>query len=410
LPASEVEAAAALHGITVQDCATVSLYGLCNHAEARNLCCQSCQKQGCVDNSPEQVQAAAAAFRIAEAKLGLITDCDDVLTRGLCERPEAKEICCATCSSIYVVRLESGGEECNAKKCSCCTCTPEEVVEANLPDCDHVANPRFDAISDPVNLEQCLSSPEGSGRRLIVGGTGLAYPREFQFLVSIWTGKHHCGGSLIGDRWVLTAAHCIGHWPNGPPAYWKVKVGLHDVKTGADEECVQTRAIVRTILHPGFALVGRWVHDLALLQLHAPVDYAPISLFRKGGSPDLEAEGTPVTVAGWGSIASNGPYPDAARKVEVPVYSDAMCQENYGGRDTITGGMICAGLLMGGKGPCRSDGGSGLFSNEPGQPQKLVGVKSWGKGECGTFVSSPGVYTRVSSYISWICENAGVCA
>ena len=99
-------------------------------------------------------------------------------------------------------------------------------------------------------------------------------------------------------------------------------------------------------------------------------------------------------------------YPDAARKVEVPVYSDAKCNEAYGGG--ITGGMICAGLKEGGKDSCQGDSGGPLFSNEPGQPQKLVGVVSWGQG-CA-FEGYPGVYTRVSSYISWICENAGICA
>ncbi|KAM6153739.1 kallikrein-13-like isoform 2-T2 [Erethizon dorsatum] len=90
-------------------------------------------------------------------------------------------------------------------------------------------------------------------------------------------------------------------------------------------------------------------------------------------------------------------YPKTLQCANIPLYSDEECRRVYPGK--ITTNMLCAGTKEGGKDSCEGDSGGPLVCNNT-----LHGIISWGDFPCGQ-PNRPGVYTRVSQYVSWIHET-----
>ncbi|XP_002128968.2 trypsin-like [Ciona intestinalis] len=137
-------------------------------------------------------------------------------------------------------------------------------------------------------------------------------------------------------------------------------------------------------------------NDIMLLQLTTSIkETASVTFATLPAAFNDPAVGTVCTVSGWGNtqmVGSN--YPDKPYSVNVPVISNSDCNVAYGG--DIYDGMMCLGLLgTGGKDSCQGDSGGPVLCNGA-----IHGVVSWGIG-CA-YPDYPGVYTRVSHYISFI--------
>nr|ALX00077.1 serine protease snake [Melanoplus sanguinipes] len=246
---------------------------------------------------------------------------------------------------------------------------------------------------------------------LIVGGIKTG-PREFPHMAVIGYGEENaiewmCGGSLISETYILTAAHCLNSNEKGP-ARW-VRLGDVNLDGSNPDSNPQQVAVAERVAHPGYAPPSRY-DDVALLRLARAVAFdaytRPACLHVATQLPAAVGVAT-----GFGKIefASAATSKDLL-KVRLPFIPHGQCEAAYaadrGSRRLADGireaSMLCAGEPKGGKDTCQGDSGGPLQVSlqEPYCMYGLVGVTSFGK-FCG-FQNSPAVYSRVSHYVPWI--------
>uniref|UniRef100_A0A1Q3FII4 Putative trypsin n=1 Tax=Culex tarsalis TaxID=7177 RepID=A0A1Q3FII4_CULTA len=228
----------------------------------------------------------------------------------------------------------------------------------------------------------------------IVNGTDATI-EDYPFMISLRsrTGSHSCGGSILNERWILTAAHCVDYYST--VYYQSVQVGRSDVSREVDES---VHFIEDVIIHPHYNPGNSYVNDIALIRLKTPLVFSdtvqPVRL------PTLkwsEVANLDVTLIGWGRLESDGDLPTRLQQVDYFVVPNDRCNEFH--RSHIYPSHICAAVPDGGKGQCSGDSGGPLLSNGV-----QVGIVSWSVKPCAV-APYPGVLTKVSFFLDWIREN-----
>ncbi|KAG8003582.1 Duodenase-1 [Nibea albiflora] len=215
----------------------------------------------------------------------------------------------------------------------------------------------------------------------------LAPKNTMQYMVSLQTdwGHHLCGGFLISEDFVLTAAHC-----NKYGNLAKAVLGTHNLMAGGIET-----SIVKWCKNQGYN-PETLDNDIMLLKLSRKVRLGNrvqvIGLPRYGTGPNQKCQ-----VAGWGMTRSHGPTVNDLRVVDVSTIDMQVCKQQWGGLpDTV----ICAGGYDTNKGFCRGDSGGPLVCNG-----KAVGIVSFNyNGNCD-YPNFPNVYTDISKYLPWINDT-----
>ncbi|XP_066064798.1 kallikrein-14-like [Chamaea fasciata] len=280
--------------------------------------------------------------------------------------------------------------------------------------------------------------PEEDESRIIGGRPCSMAQRPFQVAL-IKRGQILCGGSLVGARWVLTAAHC-----KQPLSDLQVLIGTNTLRSGTGQVLIgtntlrsgtgqpvptcpispvptcpispvltcpssdlqvligtntlrsgtgQVRRVSRLQVHPAYDR-RRNDNDFMLLHLDSPVRFGPrVKKIRV--ATRCPRAGQNCSVSGWGTTKSPGAkLPRDLQCAQVQTFGPQQCARAYG--SAVTRNMFCAGVPQGGVDSCQGDSGGPLVCGG-----YLQGVVSWGLAVCGQR-GQPGVYSNVCRASAWI--------
>uniref|UniRef100_A0A3B3WUI5 Coagulation factor IX n=1 Tax=Poecilia mexicana TaxID=48701 RepID=A0A3B3WUI5_9TELE len=249
-----------------------------------------------------------------------------------------------------------------------------------------------DVLSGESNHSENTSAESQTPFKRIVGGRSVA-PGEIPWQV---LGRLFCGGSILSERWVITAAHCLREAAGS----FSVRVGEHNTEITEGRE--KDYEVLEEQPHPRYnATLDIYNHDIALLYLKETISFSatvrPICIGPMAFIEDLVKQPSPATVSGWGRTRFMGITSNILQKVEVPLVDQTECKKSSNER--ITPVMFCAGFYDVAKDACQGDSG-GPHAKSYRDTWFLTGIVSWGE-ECAK-EGKYGVYTRVSVYYSWI--------
>lgn len=264
---------------------------------------------------------------------------------------------------------------------------PILLVGSDIEPGDHFY-PFFTGVKEEVNK--------------IIGGTD-ANISDFPWQVYYEAGNYFCGGSIIAEDWVITAAHCTKNEDGTaiPVSEMFVKAGAtNPYRINEGEKYL----ISEVIIHENFNNVT-FDNDIALLKLKVPVDVPnakPVKLVTEADFVEGATDpGVISWVTGWGlTDISPEVLPYNLQKVQLPIVSREQASTVW---RSIPDNVIMAGYRDATRDACNGDSGGPLVVPVSGE-YRLAGITSWGSEDCDTYSA----YTRISAFESWIRSKTGI--
>ncbi|MEE1675577.1 serine protease [Agarivorans aestuarii] len=240
----------------------------------------------------------------------------------------------------------------------------------------------------------------------IVGGNDA--PTNYPWMAQVFLGTSRCGGVLIGEHWVLTAAHCTydASRLDRTIAASQVTVLLGNYQF-ANSSHPDTLQVSEVYQHPNYVSPSdsgpAYDYDVSLLRLAEPQSITPVILNANKVTDALNVGGF-MSVVGFGRTNTdplNPIYPDVLQQGNLSLMSESRCEDEWSA-SSITEQMFCAYGTN--QDACSGDSGGPVFIEEQEQ-HRLLGLVSWGNLSCQ---GSAGVYADIGTVCTWISDIASI--
>ncbi|XP_028978874.2 tryptase-2-like [Esox lucius] len=237
-------------------------------------------------------------------------------------------------------------------------------------------------------------------RSSIIGGEE-AYKGKWPWMAYLKTSSAegntlNCGGSLLNEDWVLTAAHCVDPDDVVPEKSY-VLLGVHSLEELEDPDVV-VRAISQVVIHPDYKFLSNGpVNDIALVKVNQSVALTKlVGRVKLPETDDNFSSASECWVTGWGETTDGAPRDGILQQLNIPIVSKKDCLKVY---PHLSSNFMCAGDRKGGMDTCVGDAGGPLVCVSAGEFLQ-VGIIGF-RPSCTTR-PYPGLYTRVASYLDFI--------
>ncbi len=236
----------------------------------------------------------------------------------------------------------------------------------------------------------------------ITGGTD-ALISEFPWQIYLTADNFSCGGAIISNQWIVTAAHCVLSESGAliPSSKVFVKAGANNPFSSTDGTVYQAAQI---IVHENYNSTTN-ANDIALVRLTSTIDIPQAKPIRLVTQQDVSFGATDpgimTWVTGWGLTSVNPKvFPSRLQKVQLPIISIQQASTVW---RSIPQAVLMAGYLNGNKDACSGDSGGPMVVPVLGE-YRLAGIVSWGSSQCNTY----GAYTEISQFETWIRQRTGI--
>ncbi|EAT40692.1 AAEL007593-PA [Aedes aegypti] len=318
------------------------------------------------------------------------TTCGPVLKHiqariSICNYTPREAVVC--CPVDYRSRLQKIRQQADALSVSMRKCK-----EYQRPATVYLSSLKPNAEVVQKQAKQCSND-----NKLIIGGEAAKWA-EFPHMAALGYRddpnepiQYKCGGSLISDHFVLTAAHCIGQ------SLTTVRLGSLNLLSSAAHEY----EVEDTFSHPQYSAKSKH-NDIALVKTFEKVPFSaevrPACLYQTANVAEQK-----LTASGYGARENYGASANVLMKVVLDQYDRSTCLNYYSqaGARRLIDNQMCVGFQAGGRDTCQGDSGGPLQIRDAENDcvYLIVGITSYGS-YCGGEV--PAIYTRVGAYLPWI--------